>query len=135
MTAVQWTPDLAVGVSLIDDQHKELFKRIDQLLEASSQGKGRDEIEKLIRFLSDYVVTHFGTEEKAMIQHGYGGITAHKGEHLAFVRDFGNLAKSYKTNGASTTLVLALQRRVIDWLNHHIRQSDKALGAFLKTKL
>ncbi len=132
---VQWTPDLAVGVSLIDDQHKELFKRINQLLEASSQGKGKEEIGKLIQFLSDYVVTHFGTEEKAMVQHGYGGIAAHKGEHLAFLRDFGDLAKSYEAQGASTSLVIALQRRVIDWLNNHIRQSDKALGVFLKTKL
>ncbi len=133
--AVQWTPDLAVGVSLIDDQHKELFKRIDQLLQASSQGRGKDEVGKLIQFLSDYVVTHFGTEEKAMVQHGYGGITGHKGEHLAFLRDFGDLAKSYETQGASTTLVIAIQRRVIDWLNKHIRQSDKALGAYLKTRL
>ncbi len=133
--AVKWTPDLAVGVGLIDEQHKELFKRIDQLLEASSQGKGKDEIGRLLQFLSDYVVTHFGTEEKAMIQHGYGGIAAHKAEHLAFLRDFSNLAKSYETDGASTALLIAVQRRVIDWLNNHIRQSDKTLGAFLKTKL
>ncbi len=133
--AVQWTPDLAVGVTLIDDQHKELFKRINQLLEASSQGKGKDEVGKVLQFLSDYVITHFGTEEKAMIQHGYGGITAHKAEHLAFLRDFGDLAKGFETQGASTTLLIAVQRRVIDWLNNHIRQSDKALGAFLKTKL
>jgi len=133
--AVQWTPDLAVGVTLIDDQHKELFKRINRLLEASSQGKGKDEIGKLIQFLSDYVVTHFATEEKAMIQHGYGGVSAHKLEHLAFLRDFRDLASSYESQGASTSLLLAVQRRVIDWLNNHIRQSDKALGGFLKTKV
>ncbi len=132
---VQWTPDLSVGVNLIDDQHKELFKRVNQLLEATSQGKGKDEIGKTLQFLSDYVVTHFGTEEKAMIQHGYGGIAAHKAEHLAFLRDFGDLAKGYDSQGASTSLVLSLQRRVVDWLINHIGKSDKALGAFLKTKL
>ncbi|MHB1162771.1 MAG: hypothetical protein ACYC3V_20925 [Chloroflexota bacterium] len=33
---VRWTPDLSVGVTLIDDQHKELFKRVNQLLEAAA---------------------------------------------------------------------------------------------------
>ncbi|MHB0870885.1 MAG: hypothetical protein ACYC5J_15740 [Chloroflexota bacterium] len=33
---VQWTPDLSVGVTLIDDQHKGLFKRVNQLLEATA---------------------------------------------------------------------------------------------------
>jgi len=133
--AVRWTPDLAVGVEVIDNQHKELFNRVDRLLEASTQGQGREEIGKLVQFLSNYVVTHFGTEEKAMVKHGYGGITAHKAEHMAFLKDFGELAKSYETQGASTALVLAVQRRVVDWLNNHIRRSDKALGAFLKTKV
>ncbi|MHB9035807.1 MAG: hemerythrin domain-containing protein, partial [Armatimonadota bacterium] len=57
--AVQWTPDLAVGVREIDDQHRELFKRVNDLLEAMSKGKGRDEIAKVVAFLGNYVVTHF----------------------------------------------------------------------------
>ncbi|MGE5620693.1 MAG: bacteriohemerythrin [Sphingomonadaceae bacterium] len=131
---VQWTSDLSVGVALIDDQHKELFKRVNQLLEATSHGKGKEEIGRIVQFLGEYVVTHFGTEEKAMIQHGYGGIATHKAEHLAFLKDFEDLAKSYQTQGTSTSLVLALQRRVVDWLINHIGKSDKALGTFLKSK-
>lgn len=133
--AVKWTPDLAVGVDTIDNQHKELFNRVNQLLEASSQGKGKAEIGKILQFLGDYTVTHFGTEEKQMAQSGYGGIAAHKGEHMAFLRDFGNLTREYDQQGASTTMVIAVQRRVCDWLITHIGKSDKALGAFLKTRM
>ncbi len=132
--AVKWTPDLAVGVTIIDDQHKELFNRVNQLLEASAQGKGKEEIGKILDFLGTYTITHFGTEEKEMTRLGYGGIAAHKGEHLAFLRDFGNLARDYQQAGASTSMVIAVQRRVCDWLVSHIGKSDKALGAFIKSK-
>ncbi len=135
MAIVQWTPSLSVGVDSIDNQHKELFKRVNQLLEATSQGKGKDEIGKVVQFLSEYVITHFGSEEKAMVQHGYGGIATHKSEHLAFLKDFGELTKGYETGGPSTSMVLGIQRRVVDWLINHIGKSDKAFGAFLKAKV
>ncbi len=37
---IEWTQDLAVGVKIIDEQHKEIFRRVDALLEACKAGKG-----------------------------------------------------------------------------------------------
>jgi len=37
--AIEWTNDLATGVSEIDYQHKELFRRINSLLDACREGK------------------------------------------------------------------------------------------------
>ena len=61
--AIEWTEDLATGVNKIDNQHKELFKRINNLLEACNQGRGKNEVEKVIKFLDDYVIIHFSEEE------------------------------------------------------------------------
>ena len=36
---MQWTEDLTVGVEAIDNQHKELFSRINSLADAIRQGK------------------------------------------------------------------------------------------------
>lgn len=44
--AIEWTDELATGVNKIDNQHKELFKRINNLLDACNQGKGKDEVKK-----------------------------------------------------------------------------------------
>jgi hemerythrin len=36
---MQWTEDLSVGVETIDNQHKELFSRINSLADAIRLGK------------------------------------------------------------------------------------------------
>lgn len=58
---------LSTGVRSIDDQHKELFDKINNLLAACREGKGKEEVAKVMKFLSDYVIDHFGTEEGYMV--------------------------------------------------------------------
>ena len=69
--ALQWTVALATSVGEIDDQHKELFDRVNSLLAAIGLNKGRQEMEQVIQFLTEYVVLHFGTEERYMQKFGY----------------------------------------------------------------
>ena len=63
---MEWTQDLSVGVNKIDEQHKELFSRINNLLTAIKQHRCKDEIDNTIAFLEDYARTHFSYEEKQM---------------------------------------------------------------------
>ena len=53
--SLQWREDLAVGVKSIDEQHQELFRRINSLLEACNLGKGREEVASVIAFLGEYI--------------------------------------------------------------------------------
>lgn len=133
--AMQWSDDLSVGVSEIDSQHKELINRVNNLLEAMKEGKAKAHLGQVLQFLEDYVVTHFGTEEKYMTKYGYPSFDQHKSQHVAFVQDFSGLKKEFESDGASSALVIRLQRQVCDWLVSHITKTDKSLGAFLKTKL
>lgn len=133
--ALVWTPDLAVGVEEIDKQHKELFNRVNGLLAASSQGKGKEELGQVLKFLESYVVFHFGAEEKYMAQYAYPAMAHHKQEHAQFVKDFSNLKKELQAQGASAALVVQLHGWLGDWLRNHIGKVDKGLGAFLKTKM
>jgi hemerythrin len=129
--AYQWTQDWAVGVDQIDRQHQELVARVNALLAAMSQGKGRDEVGRTISFLESYVSTHFGAEEKLMASRAYPSIESHKALHAAFVNDFLALKQSLLAGGDSTALTLQVQRRVGDWLINHIGKVDKLLGQFL----
>ncbi len=129
--AIQWTPDLAVGVEKIDGQHKELFRIADELLEAMRLGRGKAEATRALLFLEQYLIDHFGLEEKAMVAHGYPGYADHKAQHEAFVRDFFDLKKSHQELGPTTGLVIEINNRVCVWLRNHIAKTDKALGAFL----
>jgi len=132
--AIQWTEDLATGSDEIDSQHKELFRRINVLLDACNQGKGKEEVCRVIGFLDDYVVTHFGEEEEYMLKHGYPGYAEHKAKHLEFTNNYVVLKKQVETEGPGLHTVVATNQLVVDWLRSHIRKVDTRLGAFLKTK-
>lgn len=131
---VKWTQDLSVGYPEIDNQHIELFVRINNLLEAMTKGRGKEEIGKTIAFLEEYVVEHFGVEQRYMQKLAYPDHLDHKEQHRRFVNEFAALKNQFETEGASSVLVINIQRKVVDWLREHIGKVDKSLGAFLIAK-
>lgn len=129
--ALKWTQALATGDSEIDRQHKELFVRLDQFYKALTENKSAQEIEKVVSFLSDYVVEHFGYEEATMTKMGYKGLEAHKKQHEIFKNNFSAICEDYKINGLNPLLMIRIKTDVIDWLIDHIKKVDKALATFL----
>jgi hemerythrin len=129
--AIEWTDDLSIGVPRIDLQHKELFDRVNALLDAMKMGKGKTEVEQTLTFLGDYVVSHFGAEEELMREHNYPAQATHKAQHTRFVADFASLTRTALSGSTNPTLTIGIQRSLVDWLTNHISKTDKALGAFL----
>jgi hemerythrin len=126
---------LTLGLPEIDQQHKELFKRMDTLLEAMKAGKGCDEIIPLIQFLEDYVVVHFETEQKHMTQYKYPGLFEHQREHDEFVQKYLEAKRSFKQDGSCSAWVIRFQYLLRDWIKKHIAEQDMAMGKYLKEKM
>ncbi len=133
--SITWKEDLKIGVDHIDNQHKELFARIDNLFEACNKGKGKEEVVKVVNYLGEYVITHFSDEEALQRQYNYPEYNSHKLMHTQFVKDFEMLKDSLDKEGVSPGLVIRMNKLLIDWLLNHIKKTDKALGAFIKEKL
>jgi len=133
--AVLWRNDLSIGVEAIDNQHKELFNRINTLLDACTQGKGAEEVGSVIKFLEEYVVVHFNHEQSLMTKYNYPEYEAHKAMHIKFVEDFSKLKQQFEKEGATINFVIQTNQVVVDWLVNHISRVDKKLGAFLKDKV
>lgn len=132
--AIRWTPNLAVGVAKIDEQHKMLFQKVNELINACNQGKGKDAVAELIGFLGDYVVFHFRDEEKLMQAHNYPDYAKHKSLHDEFIKGLGELHDELEREGPGLGLVLKTNQVVVDWLINHISKTDKAVGKFLQKK-
>ena len=132
---INWTDDLRVGVDTIDNQHKELFDRINKLLDACNQGKGKGEIGRVINFLEDYIIVHFNAEEEIQKRNAYPDYPHHKTLHEEFKKSFSELKKQFEKEGPGVHLILRTNSTVVDWLIKHIGRVDKELGAFLKTKI
>lgn len=128
--SIEWSASLSTGVGWQDGHHKELFKRINRLLDAMALGHGRQEVGRLFEFLDEYIVYHFEAEESAMAAHGYPAASSHATEHRNFVDDIGALRDEF-SRGVSSGLVIKVQRQVVDWLVNHIGGPDRRLGEFL----
>lgn len=134
--ALQWNDALASGSSEIDTQHKELIMRVNSLLAAFEKGSmDRQEISRIIQYLTEYVVFHFGTEEKHMDQFRYSNAMQHKSQHAQFVKSFMKLKDRMLMEGINPELAVETKDLCVDWLVNHIKYSDRALGMFLKLKM
>ena len=128
-----WIPALAVGVSQIDEEHRQLFDRVNGLLQAMQQSRAKDELAPLVGFLRDYVVVHFGGEAALMQRHRYPDSAAHLVQHAFFVRELEALAAELERSGPTALVTIKLNKLLCDWLRQHVASTDKKLGAFLAT--
>ncbi len=130
--SLQWNEKLAVGNDSIDNQHKEIFSRLNGLLDATARGKGKEEIVPLIKFLTDYTKTHFRDEEDIMAGHCYPALSLQREAHKQFVKDLFELHMEFEIHGPTSLLFLRIQRHLGNWLIKHIGSEDKKFGDFLK---
>lgn len=130
--ALVWSNALSVGVPEIDAQHQELINRTNQMLAAMKEGRGRQEVERLVEFLGEYTIEHFGAEERRMEAAKYPALAEHKKMHKAFVLDFARMSADLKKSGASSEIVIAVHRRISDWLREHIQKRDQEFGQYLR---
>lgn len=132
--AVEWKIEYAVGYDYIDRQHQELFRRFNTLIEACRERRGREEIAKLLRFLDDYVDSHFADEERLMAAHAYPGEGEHLEQHETFRSELERLKAILEEEGTSVHLLVSTNEAVLQWLINHIRKTDTALGSFLSRR-
>ncbi len=128
----QWTEDLSTGSYVIDRQHKEIFRRVNLLLDSFRTKSTNEEVKNLIEFLSGYVQYHFSVEEKYMKEYNYYKYMEHKSQHDDFRSKVNVLLKEF-LDGKDITEKLKIS--VIDWLINHISKVDKVLGYFLRGKI
>ena len=132
MALVEFDPVLLTGVDDIDAQHRELFQRIGQLLEASRNHRSREEVVRLLEFLGGYVVDHFASEEVTMEAARYPRVEGHRAEHRQFMKELEILRHELKSEGPSNLFVIRVGNRVTEWLREHIYRTDRLLAEWLK---
>lgn len=132
---MEWTEKLSTGISKIDSQHRELFKRINNLVSAIKQHRCKDEIDGTIKFLEDYARVHFSEEEKQMSDMNYEGLAEQREDHkkyLAALDELKEQASLPRVHGSSYDLSATTNQVIVDWIVDHIMKLDMKFGAFLK---
>ncbi len=132
--AIEWTTDLSVGFAPVDEQHQELFRRVDGLCNAMEGNIENDVVDRTLRFLESYVIEHFDTEEVYMRAVDFPDLDTHKAEHRKFIETFNWLKREHSNEGPSPSLATRLEESVCGWLRSHINEKDKALALYLNAR-
>ncbi|MCL1992637.1 MAG: bacteriohemerythrin [Spirochaetes bacterium] len=129
---VKWSPTFSCGIKIIDDQHKDLIKLINDMYNHSS-GNPKEEREyfsKIIHRAVKYVKEHFQTEEKLMIITKFPGYHEHKKAHHDFTLTVIDAVKNFE-EGKRFTL-LDFTNFLKDWALSHIAFMDKDYANYFK---
>lgn len=115
-----WSKSMEGGIPSIDRQHKMLFQQVDALL----NGDGQDRILETFRFLENYVVEHFNTEEVLHKKSGYPKAARHQRIHADFTATFLKLKREYDQSGYNLVILLKINRVAVAWLKEHVMGED-----------
>ena len=134
MTNIEWDDKLSVGITLIDEQHKMLMQRLNDLSKAIERNQSIGEIVRVLGFLIDYTNFHFSTEEKYMIENDYSELNFHKIEHEEFKTTLNHLTGDFEEEGATKALADSINIFLTNLLVKHFQKVDIKFGKFLIEK-
>ncbi|MEF2144104.1 MAG: bacteriohemerythrin [Desulfovibrionaceae bacterium] len=132
MKRIQWDNGLSVGVGLLDAQHMNLAKLINELGDALDRDEGRSVLAEVIKQLRLYASYHFSSEERLLRSYSYPQYDAHRREHQDFIEQVEDFALDLRSGvkGVSADL----HEFLFQWFGSHIQQEDMRYAAFLKER-
>lgn len=129
---LNWNDSFSVNVGEVDNQHKKLVSLINRLHEAMGQGKSKEVLAAILAELVNYTKIHFAYEERLMQTHGYPDLAAHKLQHDRLTSQVMEFAQEF--SAGRTMLSIDLMHFLKNWLQTHIKGTDKKYSPFLASK-
>lgn len=129
MPLMTWDAEYGVQVNQFDQDHQRLFGMVNDLNDAMRAGKGKFVLGQVLRELVRYTQQHFAAEEAAMRKTRFPDMAAHAEEHQLLTKKVQTFLAEFEAGNALISIdVLHLLR---DWLDNHIRVTDKSYAAHL----
>lgn len=125
VTGIQWNDEFAIGIEAIDQDHKAIFDKYQELYGLMKQGLGHDYYNELGEFLTDYIDAHFAREESYQASIKYKECDAHKAFHKRFIGELQGMLVSKKDKEISNNDLIRMNMFIKDWLLHHIFIEDR----------
>lgn len=129
MSLMQWDHRMETGDALIDGQHRTLVEALNRLHSAMLEEKGRSEVGRTLKFLTDYTASHFAMEEEMMDLRTYPHASSHKKIHADLIASLMSLIDGFQRD--STALTIATMIFLEDWLSTHFLGEDARFVRFM----
>jgi len=132
MALLSWSEQYLIGNDLIDAEHEELFRLINDFHTQWQQGREQQDIARVLNQLIGYADMHFRHEETIMRDAGFPLLDEHMALHEVLIDTIFQLQKSYEEG--SLRLEMDTMKFVKSWLLDHILQNDYRFRDFLARK-
>lgn len=119
-----------VGIAIVDEQHRELIRKVNNLNKAIAANLDDDKTTELLEELINLSIVHFDTEFRIMKEINYPKLFEHESEHNIFLSELTQLVADF--HHGKELLVLQLMK---DWFINHIQHADKQWSDFFATKV
>ena len=129
-----WSPDMETGCADIDNQHKQLLAMTSALFEAWQVGRERQEMERTMDFLLEYVIKHFADEEKLQEKYDYPEYLAHKQLHVDFQGVVQGLVAKISQDGFTYELLYEICNTIGEWVIGHVKGEDLRMITYIQSK-
>lgn len=133
-----WKEKYRIGVPAVDEQHEELFRRVNDFVVVlrspltweEKQGK----VNETLEFMKEYVIDHFRDEEEYQLSIGYPEYETHKKIHTEMVAYVAATAEEYEREGFSEQVMQRFAGKLLAWLIHHVADSDQKIANYAMGK-
>jgi hemerythrin len=133
MRTIEWQDDYTVGVKELDDQHRNLLKTINTLLEEQRDKYEAAKFSPALSSIIHYAYTHFATEERYLLQVHFPNLKQHVLEHIDFIMKTVGLALRIESSSGDE-LRIELLRYLKEWYSYHVLGTDRQYIPFLASK-
>ena len=131
-----WRESLRIGIDNIDEQHKALFDKTEELLGALRNEKAdyKQECIAAIHFLKDYSIKHFADEEAYQKSINYEYFDTHQKLHRNFTKNVLLHEKKMIVSDYAAKEVKEFTGMLITWLSHHVADADQTITKAAKNE-
>ncbi|WP_353258731.1 bacteriohemerythrin [Prochlorothrix hollandica] len=125
-----WSDDYLTGDWLIDSQHQNLFRLVNQLHASIHQGIPHPGVKPQLEELLRCTLEHFTMEEDRMAAQNYPHLESHCKRHGALVERI-QLALR-KVMEDETVIPVDVSQCLSEWMIHHIKGEDQRMIEFFR---
>lgn len=115
-----WDNNMSIGNSKIDNEHIQIFKIYNNLVDITNGIGYHDEFARVLTEMTNYALKHFEKEEKYMRQMHYPKIQSHIEMHRKYIYKVAMFNVNYRVE----TDIIEVLNFINKWWNHHILGAD-----------
>lgn len=129
-----WKEKYKLGIPAIDEQHKELFRRVLAFIETVRSPLACEQkiqmVTETLNFMKQYIVEHFRAEEEYQRLIGYPDMVEHAKLHAQMVKFVIEVEAQYLQQGYNDQLIQQFSGKLLAWLINHVAAQDQMIADY-----